>query len=193
MSALFGKAGGKAWRCWSQSWCRGRFRPKPIAHWAPPRAHPDACCVLAGCCPSLARPQMLTLARPHRSDVPDGQVPERAEQLAAALLRHPTLEVTCVTNQVAVSDRPGCVCSCPADLHFAALALCVGFVCGQILLLLCLSGLDLCCARRSPSPPAAASQHCGGPRTRLAPLHCYHALCAGLPVLPAVTLAPGAD
>ncbi|KAI3423929.1 hypothetical protein D9Q98_009763 [Chlorella vulgaris] len=46
--------------------------------------------------------QMLTLARPHRSDVPDGQVPERAEQLAAALLRHPTLEQV---NIVAVQGR----------------------------------------------------------------------------------------
>ena len=36
---------------------------------------------------------MLTLARPHRVEVPDGQAEEKAGELADALLRHPTLRV----------------------------------------------------------------------------------------------------
>lgn len=41
---------------------------------------------------------MLTLARPHRMEgdpagEPDGQAPEQADELAAALLAHPTLRV----------------------------------------------------------------------------------------------------
>ncbi|EFN50760.1 hypothetical protein CHLNCDRAFT_142486 [Chlorella variabilis] len=46
--------------------------------------------------------EMLTLARPLRSDVPDGQVEERTQELTAVLLRHPSLKQV---NIVAVEGR----------------------------------------------------------------------------------------
>ena len=42
---------------------------------------------------SPALQQMLTLARPHRTEQPDGQTEEGADELSRVLLQHPTLRV----------------------------------------------------------------------------------------------------
>ena len=57
--------------------------------------------VCAFCAAAATRVQMLTLARPHRAEVPDGQAEEKARELAQALLRHPALRVSRV-------GRPAC-------------------------------------------------------------------------------------
>jgi hypothetical protein len=46
--------------------------------------------------------EMLTLARPHRTEQPDGQAEESTDELARVLLQHPTLRQV---NIVAVQGR----------------------------------------------------------------------------------------
>ena len=52
-----------------------------------------ALCPKATLTPHLACLQMLTLARPHRTEQPDGQTEEGTDELARVLLQHPTLRV----------------------------------------------------------------------------------------------------
>ena len=52
-----------------------------------------ALCPKATLTPHLACLQMLTLARPHRTEQPDGQTEEGTDELARVLLQHPSLRV----------------------------------------------------------------------------------------------------